>query len=891
MSIAESAHQAEDTRYSPELWAVLSSTPTHDETTTWLAVLAGDANVIEIRAPKAGAKRDSNIVRRFAPGSFAQTARDALRLSGTAPAVYLTLNGVDPGVAIAGRLGGGAKAADIPSRRWLLVDLDPKRGVPDGDSAEVNSTGEEKLWALRTAAWVRSLMSSLGWPEPVIADSGNGAHLLYRVELPNDEYATILIKATLAELADRFDNDGVSVDRKVFDAPRLVKLYGTKACKGEATEARPARYSRILVVPDVIEAIPRETLESFVSGRLKAEAEASKLVAPSPRSATVRGVKGQATAEERAIAYLGKCEPSISGANGHSNAFKVAVSIGPGFSLPPEVTLQLLRSEFNPRCQPPWSDRELEHKVSEAYRVEPRRGWLLDAPRENGRSALPIKTPARLRVVAAHDPAEPDDDRILPNEAGDDPSRLARLFVRNECSHEDGLTVRFWQGQFVEWDKAYTTVAEADVKARLHKVVKAEFDRQNIEDITRWLAMSDEDKGKRKGPPKVTKVTTSLVANVSGALASQTHLHHLAQPPSWLEGPEPFPATDVLPMQNALVHLPSLVNGLPCLNSPTPRYFCPYFLDYNFVQDAPAPALWLEFLASVFPGDPESIATLQDWLGYLLTPDTSQQKVMILIGPKRSGKGTIARIIRALLGPKNVSGPTLTSLGEPYGLSDLIGKPAAIISDARLSGRADVSQIVENLLAISGEDAKEINRKYLPPITVNLTARFTILSNDLPRLNDASGAIVSRLILLKMTQSFLGKENRKLTSQLLNELPGILLWAIEGWQRLNARGHFIQPQSGEAMIEELEDLASPTGAFLKDCCRVDVGASVMTGELYAAWRRWCQDHGRDHPGDEGAFGKNLRSALPQLVGVQRRLPDGSRKRFYEGLTLDESALI
>jgi hypothetical protein len=93
-------------------------------------------------------------------------------------------------------------------------------------------------------------------------------------------------------------------------------------------------------------------------------------------------------------------------------------------------------------------------------------------------------------------------------------------------------------------------------------------------------------------------------------------------------------------------------------------------------------------------------------MGYLLVPDTSQQKILMLIGPPRSGRGTIGRVIRSLVGLDNVTAPTLSGMATNFGLAPLIGKTVAVIHDARLSGRADAQVIVERLLSISGEDAQ-----------------------------------------------------------------------------------------------------------------------------------------------------------------------------------------
>ena len=120
-----------------------------------------------------------------------------------------------------------------------------------------------------------------------------------------------------------------------------------------------------------------------------------------------------------------------------------------------------------------------------------------------------------------------------------------------------------------------------------------------------------------------------------------------------------------------------------------------------------------------------------------LLPDTGQQKILMIVGPKRSGKGTIARVLGRSVGMANVCAPTFSSLGERFGLQPLLGKTLGIVSDARLSGRTDAAVVVERLLSVSGEDAQTIDRKNLSPVTSRLTARFMILTNELPRLNNA----------------------------------------------------------------------------------------------------------------------------------------------------------
>lgn len=380
----------------------------------------------------------------------------------------------------------------------------------------------------------------------------------------------------------------------------------------------------------------------------------------------------------------------------------------------------------------------------------------------------------------------------------------------------------------------------------------------------------------------------SHISNVVEIAKAVAHLDYSIDAPAWLDKPTaPWPATEILVARNSLIHLPTLVAGLPDYRrAATPLLFSLSALDYNFATDAAQPVAWLTFLDQLWPDDVESIAALQEWFGYCLTSDTSQQKILMAVGPKRSGKGTIARILRHTVGKENVCGPTLASLSGNFGLQPLLGKSLAIISDARLGGKTDSSVVVERLLSISGEDALTVDRKFQEPVTGKLPTRIMLLSNELPRLGDSSGALAGRMILLRLTQSFYGQEDHKLTDKLMAELPGVLLWAIEGWRRLNDRGRFVQPSAAAELLGELNDLTSPVAAFLRECCNIGPEYEVQRTALYESYAAWAKEHGRQerYVEDETGFGRNLRAALPILRTVKHRL-DGQPVRFYGGVGL------
>ena len=95
---------------------------------------------------------------------------------------------------------------------------------------------------------------------------------------------------------------------------------------------------------------------------------------------------------------------------------------------------------------------------------------------------------------------------------------------------------------------------------------------------------------------------------------------------------------------------------------------------------------------------------------------------------------------------------------------------------------------------------------------MQLPTRLMLVSNELPRLIDASGAMASRVLLLRLTESVYGREDPDLTARLLG-VPGILCWAVHGSRRLRNRGRYIQPASGTELLDELQALTSPMGSL------------------------------------------------------------------------------
>lgn len=323
----------------------------------WLQVLVEPNSTVEMRVLYASGPPH---VRHYASDDLQTMASDALRLGKTAKGVYWLMNPLP-----SDWCGSPATDADIVRRVWLLVDCDPKR------KGTVSATDEEKDAARRKMVEIDHVLAEQGWSPPIVADSGNGWHLLFGIDLPTDDNG--LVVKILHALACRFDDDAVSVDVKVGNASRICKLYGTVSRKGEDTPDRPHRLSRIITIPDKLEAVTVEQLQSLIDESGDTEpSTGSRPDMPGPQSVRMnRDSFPQAISE--AQKYLAKMDPSIDGERGHDRLLKAASVLVNDFGLMDNEAFDLLLSDFNPRCEPTWKEQDIRRKIDEAKKKPPSR--------------------------------------------------------------------------------------------------------------------------------------------------------------------------------------------------------------------------------------------------------------------------------------------------------------------------------------------------------------------------------------------------------------------------------------------------------------------------------------------------------------------------------------
>lgn len=173
--------------------------------------------------------------------------------------IYFTLNAINPACydreqhdRIVTKPKSTTSDNDIVGRDWILIDIDTKK------PSDTNSTDEEKEMAKEVVNNVFKFLRDEGFEKPVVCDSGNGFHLLYKIAMKNNNENTTICKEFLQVLDMLFSNPNVEIDCSTFNSSRICKLYGTFSRKGSNTKKRPQRESKILRIPDDVKITPNE---------------------------------------------------------------------------------------------------------------------------------------------------------------------------------------------------------------------------------------------------------------------------------------------------------------------------------------------------------------------------------------------------------------------------------------------------------------------------------------------------------------------------------------------------------------------------------------------------------------------------------------------------------
>jgi P4 family phage/plasmid primase-like protien len=453
---------------------------------------------------------------------------------------------------------------------------------------------------------------------------------------------------------------------------------------------------------------------------------------------------------------------------------------------------------------------------------------------------------------------ENDDEEEVPS-----PVDLAEeyLLERELVTKEGSLVLRHYQNEFLRYNgKCYEKVSEHDFNS----------------DVVRYLQSVHEVRymtGER------------LKRDVIVIIKAITNLDSSFQVPSWISSSTES-KSNFISMNNGLLNLSDLFKGSSKpLMEHTPAFFTTSILPYDFKPDATCP-VWLTFLAQVLP-DPSIRQFLQEWMGYNLTHDTSQEKFVLALGEGENGKTVVATVMREVIGLANVSAVGLEAFSPSnrFALAQTFGKLANIVEELNEIGRVEEGELKK--FVTGGLMSAE--RKYKDPFTFIPTARITFATNVFPPFIDRSKGIWRRLIPIPFeVQVPEEKQNKNLIKPLFwresGELSGIFNWALCGLARLRERGYFEEPQRCKDLKADYKLICNPAKDFLINHFVEAVGKKVLSRNLYEEYRSWAESQGV-RPLRESSFCQEVKRTFPTASRTPNavRQPGGIRSHEWIGI--------
>lgn len=777
----------------------------------------------------------------------------AERLSNQGKACYVVANAIDPSLlarAANEMVPGGAATQDanITGRRWLLVDIDPER--PSGISA----TDAEKLAAKDVAKSIVSALRADGWPDPIVADSGNGWHVLYRIDEPNDDATRDLLKTCLVALGERFDVDAAHVDRSMFNASRIIKLYGTISAKGSHIPERPHRLARLAQVPGSPAIVSRAQLEALAASASSPEPVAARR----SRAPRADGADPFASVNDAAMHDLAAWVPALlPAARPHGGGYRVA-SRDLGRDLEEDVAFhpQGIRDHGTERGLTP-IDAVLEFGTGIADAAGAMR-WLADRlgieiP-ERGRRSQITTTPEDHQATPAPAPSGDLDAyrrRLLNARAADFSSnqigeKLLGAFG-NVIRHCEGIGWLHWDGRV--WNRD-----EAAVRALAHIIA---------DDLQESVAGRSPDALKRR---------LSSNAYATAALARAECENRIRVKPHQLNA------------DDWLLNTPT---GIVDLRSGEITPHDPAKLCTRITTAAPSfstdRAFLSRVLAEITCGRDDLAAALQEMLGYCCTGDTRLHFFQFWHGPGRNGKNALGDAVLHALGSYATVVPASRLMDGKHEahlewLARLLGVRLAISSEVGDGTRWNEAQ----LKSLTGDSDITANFMRQDSFTFRRTHKHLVYGNHRPSFSGSDRALVSRIRAVPFDAVFspdvnpdaepvdhVYPQDPEMPAK-MHEAQGMLLsWMIEGAARLHRRGlRLTESPAITTATAEYSDAMNTFASFIDEQCQRCPDTSASSSAIYQRYKEWAERSGL--------------GALSIVRFADRMREQGFRKRTVNG---------
>jgi P4 family phage/plasmid primase-like protien len=464
------------------------------------------------------------------------------------------------------------------------------------------------------------------------------------------------------------------------------------------------------------------------------------------------------------------------------------------------------------------------------------------------------------------------------NEKPDDSVRLARVNLARQKTGGGGVV--FWHDNPMSYESAWRIETERSLKSKLWQGILAEFERMYREEVTEYEEARASGQEDLKEPVR-RPVSNNLVNNVYTATHAFGRLPRDTELDTWLPTGE---RRNYLSMSNGILDVDAAMEGKEDLLPHSSDWFSMTRFRYAWNPAADCP-LWRKFLEYNLEGDIQRINLLQEWAGYLLLPDCTRHKFMMLIGEGSNGKSVYLAGIRAILGEANCSYVPLERFDDKFVLSNTLGRLANISADA-----GEIDKAAEGTIKnfVTGQP-ELFDRKYLPAIQATPTARLMIACNTKPNFRDRTDGIWRRLfpmpwnVKIEPEEKIEGMDDPSWW-QKRGEVQGMFNWALAGLARLREYG-FTVSDAVEDELEEYRLEVNPARSFLIDhleeCEDASYGIRLdALHELYVQYTKVKRPLGL------AQFAKEVRSVFPN-ADVKRTTIGGKKIRVFEKIAPQE----
>jgi putative DNA primase/helicase len=319
-------------------------------------------------------------------------------------------------------------------------------------------------------------------------------------------------------------------------------------------------------------------------------------------------------------------------------------------------------------------------------------------------------------------------------------------------------------------------------------------------------------------------------------------------------------------------------------------WFDPCVLPVEYDPSAECPT-WMRCLDEWGESNGSWKELLQRWFGYCIMPQCRYGRWLLMYGRVRSGKGTIARVLQELVGREGFFGSSVSQMSSHFGLQGLeLSRVICVHEVNRVdnqSGEA-FAQIMKNIV---GQDPMNIDRKYQSPLhNVVINAKIMLQSNEVPMLPNRGAGLSGKMLLLPFEVSFLKREDPELVDKLLDELPGIAAWAVQGALMLvgtSSQKRWPHVEAAEESERLYRMANNPMDHFLEDRFLPNPNGFVAGEIIWRQWRDWIQEN--DVRGQHVARNRITVEVCQQSTWDIRRVRQHPGTRGIRGLSLRQEA--